>query len=196
MTQKSFIFIGRSGCGKGTQTKLLSDYLKKIDTKKVLYIQTGNEIREFIKGSSETQKMSKEIYDKGGLQPEFIAVYMWIKVLVENYTVNEHIIFDGTPRRLHEAGVLNSIFPFYGGQKPYIVFINVSKQESIKRLIARGRFDDNMQDIEERLSWFETEVEPAIDYYRNNQNYIFLDIDGMRSVDEIHKDIVSRIDLG
>lgn len=195
MTQKTFIFVGRSGCGKGTQSNLLSDYLKKNDNKDVLYIQTGNEFREFIKGETVTQKLANEVYSKGGLQPEFIAVYMWIKVLVENYKLNEHLIFDGTPRRLHEAGVLSSVFDFYGNNKPYIIFIDVSKEESIKRLIARGRFDDNMQDIEERLSWYETEVEPVIEYYRNNKDYIFLDIDGARPIEEIHKDIVSRIEL-
>lgn len=195
MTQKTFIFVGRSGCGKGTQSNLLSDYLKKNDNNDVLYIQTGNEIREFIKGETETQKLANQIHSKGGLQPEFIAVYMWIKVLVEKYKLNEHLIFDGTPRRLHEAGVLNSIFDFYSKNKPYVIFIDVNKEESIKRLMARGRFDDNMQDIEERLSWYETEVEPVIEYYRNNKDYIFLDIDGVRTVEEIHKDIVSRIEL-
>ncbi|MEK7184593.1 MAG: nucleoside monophosphate kinase [Patescibacteria group bacterium] len=194
MTQKTFIFVGRSGCGKGTQAKLLMDYLKKNDTKDVLYIQTGSEIREFIKGNSETQKMSKTIYDIGGLMPEFIAVYMWIKILVEKYTKNEHIVFDGTPRRHHEAEVLNSVFDFYSIKKPYVIYIDVNKEESIERLTARGRFDDNKDDIEERLSWYESEAEVAIDYYRNNKDYIFLTIDGMRTIEDIHKDIIGRID--
>ena len=60
MKPQTFIFIGRSGCGKGTQAELVQEHLKQIDPKrKVLYIQTGAEFREFIKGNSETQKLSK-----------------------------------------------------------------------------------------------------------------------------------------
>lgn len=195
MNQKTFVFIGRSGCGKGTQAKLLSDYLKKIDNKEVLYIQTGSEIREFIKGDSETQKIANGIYATGGLFPEFITVYMWIRVLIDKYTKNEHIIFDGTPRKVHEAGVLNSIFEFYTMDKPYVIYINVSKDESINRLMKRGRVDDNREDIEARLSWFETDVIPAIDYYRNNNSYNLIEIDGMKTVEEIHNEIVNKLAL-
>ncbi|MDO8430507.1 MAG: nucleoside monophosphate kinase [Candidatus Taylorbacteria bacterium] len=194
MNQKSFIFIGRSGCGKGTQAKLLSDYLKKIDpTRDVLYIQTGEHFREFIKGPSYTQKISRAIYDVGGLQPEFLAVFMWANVFVNKFTKNEHIIMDGTPRKLHEAGVLDSAFKFYGLEKPIVINIDISKNESIDRLMARKRFDDNREDIEMRLSWYETDVVPALEYYKNNKNYQYVSLDGNRSIEEIHKDIISLL---
>lgn len=194
MNQKSFIFIGRSGCGKGTQAELLSDYLEKVDPKReVLYVQTGAEFRDFVKGSSVTAQLSKKIMDVGGLQPEFLAIHMWIKVLVEKFTGKENLIFDGTSRKYHEAGAMDSIFTFYGLPKAYLIHLKISKEESIKRLLLRGRKDDNKKDIEERLSWYESEVERAIGFYRNNKDYNFLEIDGERTVEEIHKDIVSRI---
>lgn len=196
MKQQSFIFIGRSGSGKGTQAKLLSDYLKEKDsTKEVLYVYTGEEFRKFINGNSDTQKLSHEINEKGKLQPEFLAVYMWIKVLVEKYTNKEHLIFDGTPRKYHEAGVLNSIFDFYGLEKPYVIHLDLDKDESVKRLKARGRSDDNAEDIAERLTWYETEVEPAIGYYRNNPNYVFLTIPALGSIEDIHRDIIGKMSL-
>ena len=46
--QQSFIFMGRSGCGKGTQAKLLMEYLKKIDpARDIFYLETGAGVREF-----------------------------------------------------------------------------------------------------------------------------------------------------
>ncbi len=196
MTQQTFIFIGRSGCGKGTQAKLLTDYLKKIDPKKdVLYIYTGDQFREFIKGKSETQKLSKVVYEAGGIEPEFLAIYMWVNVLVEKYTKNEHLIFDGTPRKYHEAGALDSIINFYDLEKPFVININISKEESIKRLLGRGRIDDNKEDIEKRLLWYETDVLQAIGYYKDNLDYHFLQINGEHSIEEIHKDIISEINL-
>ncbi len=194
MNQKSFIFIGRSGCGKGTQAKLLNEYLKKVDPKRdILYIQTGDEFRKFIVGNSDTQKMSKAISDVGGLQPEFLAIYMWANVLVNKFTKNEHIIMDGMPRKLHEAGVADSIFEFYGLMRPIVIYLDLSKEASIDRLMARKRADDTREDIAERLSWFETDVVPAIEYYKNNKKYDFVYLDGNRSVEEIHNDIIAHV---
>ncbi len=196
MNQQSFIFIGRSGCGKGTQIKLLMDVLKKKDpSREVLYIYTGQEFREFIKGESITQKKSKAIYVAGGLQPEFLTVHMWVKPLVDKYTGKEHVIFDGTPRKFHEAGVLHSIFGFYGLPKPWVVNIDISSAEATKRLLARKRFDDVTEEIKKRLSWYETDVAPTIGYYRDNGNYNFLEIDGEKGVEGIHEDIVKGLGL-
>ena len=196
MNQKSFIFIGRSGCGKGTQSALLTEYIKKIDpNRSILNIQVGDEFRKFILGSSDTQKISKEIYDAGGLQPEFLAIYMWANVLVEKFTKNEHIIMDGMPRKVHEAGVLDSIFGFYGLERPVVIHLDISRETSVDRLTARKRFDDNAEDIVTRQNWYETDVVPAINYYRDNKNYQFLHIIGERPIEEVHKDIVSKLNF-
>ena len=191
---QAFVFIGRSGCGKGTQAKSLQEYIKEINPdKNLLYIQTGAEFREFIKGGNYTQNLSKQVYNNGGLQPEFLAVAMWLNVLVHKYKGDEHIIFDGTPRKYHEAGTLDSIFSFYGFGKPYIINVNISKVESIKRLLARKRADDTREEIEKRLQWYETDVVPTINFYRDNPNYHFLEIDGERTPEEIHADIIERL---
>lgn len=196
MNLKSFIFIGRSGCGKGTQIELLVNYLKDKDPEHdILQIYTGREFRNFIKGSDFTQKLSKSIYDVGGLMPEFLATYMWTKILVENYNGNQHVIFDGTPRKLHEAGALDSVFGFYYFDKPWVINIEISAEEAVKRLMLRKRLDDNESDIKKRLNWYETDVAPTIDFYRNNPNYNFLTINGERTVDEIHDDIVKKMQL-
>ncbi len=196
MNQQTFIFIGRSGCGKGTQAKLLSDYLKKIDpSRDVLYIQSGAEFREFTKGNSTTQLLSKKIQDVGGLQPEFLAIYMWVNVLVNKYKESEHLIMDGMPRKFHEAGVLDSIFDFYKLTKPFVINIDISSESSIDRLMARKRQDDTREDIAERLKWYETDVVPAIGYYKENKAYSFIKIDGERSIEDIHKEIIEKINL-
>lgn len=194
MNKKSFIFIGRSGCGKGTQAELLSDYLKKTDPNRdILYIQSGGEFREFIKGDSETQRISKKIYGEDRLQPEFLAAYMWINVLIKKYKKDEHLIFDGSPRRRDEASVLDSVFDFYGFENPYVIFLDVSEESVEKRLAERHRMDDDKKGVEKRLAWYKSDVIPTLDFYRNNKKYKFLTIDGERSTEEIHKDIVSKI---
>jgi adenylate kinase family enzyme len=192
--KKAFIFIGRSGSGKGTQAKLLSDFLKVGGGEgSVLYVQSGYEFRNFVTGVSRTARLSKQINDQGGLQPEFLAVYMWVNMLVREYTGREHLIFDGTPRRPHEAGVLHSIFGFYGIEKPCVIYINVSADWSKQHLLIRGRHDDNEKDIHARLEWFEKEVAPTLQYYKDNPAYSFIEINGEQDIKAVFKDITEKV---
>lgn len=194
MTQKNFILIGRSGCGKGTQGKLLMEYLKKIDSsREVMYVQTGGEFRKFIDGDSITQRNSKKIMDEGGLQPEFLAVYIWANFFINNYKGNENIIFDGTPRKLYEAKILDSIWNFYKINYPTIIYLDVNKKWSVDKLLARGRVDDTEKDIEERLSWFETDVFPTVEYYKNNLAYKFIEINGEQEIEKVWQELESKL---
>lgn len=196
MKQQTFIFIGRSGCGKGTQAKLLVEHLKKINPeRKSLYLSSGAELREFIKGPTLSQKIAKEIYDKGGLQPEFLIVNIWAGALIRDYTGAEHLVFDGMPRKYHEAGVLDSIFDFYKLPRPTIIHLEISNEESTKRLLARKRFDDIAEEIANRQSWYETEVVPTVNFFKENKEkgYRLLVINGERTIEEIHKDIISQL---
>lgn len=191
-----FIFIGRSGAGKGTQATLLMDALRKADPSRgVQYIQTGLELREFIKGSGFTEAETKKAYDTGALMPEFLTIYLWTKALVERRTGGEHIVFDGTPRRFHEAGVLSSVFSFYNLPKPFVINLEVSPEAALKRLLLRKRFDDSEAAIRNRLAWYETEVAPTVEFYRSDPGCRFLRIDGDRSVEEVHRDILEKTGL-
>jgi adenylate kinase len=194
MQKKAYIFIGLSGSGKGTQAELLIKKLSSLDPDhSSLYIQTGQEMRKFIQGNTITQKLSLEINEQGGLQPEFIAIYQWVKVLVERYTGNEYLVFDGTPRKILEAGVLNSIFAFYGISEIHILHIDLNDDEAMKRLLLRKRHDDNEEDIKARLAWFETEVRPVLQYFKANKQYTYHEIDGNRDEETIHRDICSKV---
>jgi adenylate kinase len=196
MTQNTFIFIGRSGCGKGTQAQLLIKLLEKNDKEhKVLHIESGEELREFIKGPSYTQSVTRDLYNKGGLIPEFVVVYLWTAALIANFTGKEHLVFDGMPRKVHEAGALNSIFGFYGLSKPWVINVDISPKEAMNRLLARKRFDDNEAEIQKRLDWYETEVMPTMEYYDGNPKCNFIKVNGERSVEEIHEDIVKKVGL-
>ncbi len=196
MKPQAFIFIGRSGCGKGTQVDLLMKVLKeKTPTIDMLSVQTGQEFRNFIQEPGITAEKSKKIYDEGGLQPEFLTVNMWVRPLISKYVGNQHLIFDGTPRKLHEAGVLDSCFHFYGFDKPWVINIDISEDESMKRLLARKRLDDNEDDIRQRLSWYETEVVPTLGYYDSSPKYNLVKVFGERSIEEIHADIVKKVGL-
>lgn len=194
MNPETLVFIGRSGSGKGTQARLLIEYLKEKDpNRSIYYLESGAAFRKLIEGESLTSKLSKKIYDAGGLQPEFLAIWVWSNLLMENLKGDEHLILDGTPRKSQEAGVLDSAFIFYRRGSPRIIYIDVSREWSVKRLTDRSRPDDNPGDIEARLDWFETDVLPAINFFRNNAYYQVHDINGEQEIEKVHEDVLTAL---
>ena len=179
MKLQTLIFIGRSGCGKGTQVALVQDYIKKQDQKRhIFYIETGERFRQFIKEHSLSSRLAATIYKTGNRQPDFIAVWMWSHLLVEKMTGEEHVIFDGTPRSLQEAQIIDTAMTFYNRQRPHVIYLNISRETSKARMIARRRMDDiNEEEIERRLNWFETDVVPAVEYFRRYSKYAFVELD-------------------
>ena len=195
MKSQTVIFIGRSGCGKGTQADLLEDYLKKNDTEKreVHHVITGNFLRELAKGESYSSTIIRDILAKGLLVPDFLPVSMWGKYFIDNIKGHEHIITDGMPRKLHEAIMLDGAFKFYKRDKPIVIFIDLSYDSAVKRLLLRKRADDTQDAIEERLKFYDADVAPVIDYYRNSPDYIFLRVDGEPDIQTIFKDTLDKL---
>jgi len=115
--------------------------------------------------------------------------------LVEDMKGNEHLILDGTPRRLNEAEVLDSAIRFYKRENPIVVSIEVSDEWATKLLKGRGRSDDNDEEIKKRLDWYHENVKQAMDYFRNNPDYNFIPINGERTIEEVHQDIIKTLKL-
>lgn len=191
--KQAYIFIGRSGCGKGTQVELLINYLKNDLGRSVFDLQTGDKFREFVKGESYSSKLAKEINDKGELQPMFLVLALWSSALIENLKGDEDVVFDGMPRKKDQADVLDSVFGFYGYGKAKVVYINVSREWATERLLARGRGDDEAKKIETRQNWFDTDVVPVLEFYKNHSNYEFLDINGEQTIENVHKEIMGKL---
>jgi adenylate kinase family enzyme len=194
MTPQTLIFIGRSGCGKGTQAKMIIDYLKmKSENTPIYYLESGAAFRDFVAGESHTAKLSRKVYEAGGLQPEFLAISIWSNLLIHNLIGGEHLVIDGTPRKLREAHVLDSAFKFYEREKPHLIYLNVLNEWSKERLMGRGRPDDKRTEIESRLRWFDTDVLPAINFFKNNPDYSFHDINGEQSIEKVGSDILESL---
>ncbi len=190
----SYIFIGRSGCGKGTQADLLKKVLE-LRGKRVLYIETGDEFRNFITGEQFANKRSKEAYEKDERQPDFLACFMWSKAFIKDFEGKEEVMFDGTPRSLPEAKILETALTFFGFNKKFIIHINVSKDWSQDRLLARGRSDDaTIQKINKRLAWYDSDVLPAVEHFKTTPLYSFVSVNGEQTIEKVHEDIVSFVE--
>jgi adenylate kinase len=185
------ILLGRSGSGKGTQAALIKESYEDKDFK---HLTTGGNFREFIGGYSRSAHLAREIVNKGGLMPEFLAVWNWASIFIESVKDNTNIILDGAPRRLAEMQSLTSAIDFYQF-KTIIIYIDVSRSWAMERLIERGREDDkNSADIESKMNWFDSDVMPVIQWYSEDPNYKFVHVNGERSVQDIADDIKLKLD--
>lgn len=197
MNPQTIIFIGRSGCGKSTQAKLLTEHLKKSDPtgRNFYHVETGEKFREFIQENTLTSQLSKKVYENVERQPDFLAVTMWTKAFTENLTGEEHVMIDGAPRSLPEAFILNGALDFYG-RRANIVYLNVSRQWSEKMLLARGREDDStVAKIKKRLDWFDKDVVPAIEYFKEEKKHNVIEVAGERPLEEVLADIVAGLKI-
>lgn len=192
--KQTFMFFGRSGSGKGTQVELLKKYLKEKDTEKNLFsFSTGDGFREFFKKNTYASNLAKDITGNGKLQPLFLTISIWGNAFLDNLKSNDHIFMDGYPRRRLEAEILNEALNFLGREMVVIINFDVSREVSKQRMLGRMREDDTEENIETRLNWYDNEVVPTIDYLKTLPNYFYFEIDGERSIDEIHKDIINKI---
>ncbi len=190
----TFIFAGPSGSGKGTQVEMLKKYLsEKTPDVKQFHAYTGDGFRAFIESKTFAGKRAREIQLAGGLQPEFLAVWIWADLLVKKFKGEEHLFIDGSPRKLGEAIVLDSALDFFKRENIQVIVINVSDKETTRRLLARGRADDTADAIKKRLGWYRDLVVPAVEYFKNRPNYRFLEINGEQMPEEVHKDILKAL---
>lgn len=192
MDSQAFVFFGRSGCGKGTQAGLLNDFLKA-KGRRVIYVETGSTFRELAKRDDLLGKNIQDILKNGFLIPVFLPVWIWTKIIIENFSGKEDIILDGVCRRHEESVALDSAFNFYKIQKLNIILINVSKDWSYSRMMERRRADDTPEKIQNRLDWYEKDVVPSINYFKEKDGYNFLEINGEQSIEKVHRDIIKAL---
>ena len=74
-----------------------------------------------------------------------------------------------------------------------MIYLNVGADWATKHLLVRGRHDDNVKDIDNRLKWFDEEVFPTIEFYRKNKYYDFYEINAEQSVEAVRKEIVAKV---
>ncbi len=186
--QKIFVVLGPPGSGKGTQSSLLAKALRYEQ------IVLGDLIREFIKGTSKDAIESKELYDKGIPQPDEIATTL-LKIKLQNVHGYEGAVFDTFPLSMGQAQALDEIVRDLKVSDMKVIFLNVNKEEVVKRISIRGqsRSDDTPEIAGRRFEEYEKRNAPIKEYYRNKA--ILIDVNGNQPVEAVHEEILSKLGM-
>jgi adenylate kinase len=193
MSPQTFVFFGIVGSGKGTQVKLLMDFLAKKDGRECVYAYPGNEYRKLMETGNYTGQIVKDTMVLGHLQPDFLTDAIVTNILISSLTADKHLIVDGYPRTLVQSENLEEMMQFYKRLNVKIIYIELGEEEAMKRNLARGRSDDTREGIEKRFSEYVNKVVPAMNYFKGKSNYTIFTINGSQSVEAVHADIIKAL---
>lgn len=183
------IFLGRSGCGKGTQAKLLREKFG------LEYLGSGDLLRARAQMADYSGQTLKAVLADGAFAPTSLIFKLWIDKLDEfkNKPDFPGFIFDGSPRKILEAHLIDEALDWYSWKDLAKVFlIDVPRQVTFDRLIKRGRADDIPELIKNRLDLYEKEVQPVVNYYQKDDRII--KIDGDQSIEKVFDNILNNLE--
>jgi adenylate kinase len=176
------LLIGAPGAGKGTQADLLS---KRFN---LAHISSGDLLRQHVKDQTALGQRIKEYVDAG----DALVMDMLRKPVVTASEAGGYVL-DGFPRTVDQAKAAFETARELGVEVQAAVHLDVPDEELIRRLLARSRGSDDTEDvIAHRLQVYREMTIPLLDYYANRE-WMFA-VDGTRSPDEVHHDIVSRLE--
>lgn len=170
------ILMGLAGSGKSTQGQKLATATGRV------WLSTGELIRE-------SGKYDK-IINNGSLIDDEEATLIFAKELAKITREGKQAVVDGYPRNEVQARWLADNLKKALEQ---VIVIEVSKEESLKRLMKRGRADDTEESIRERFEIAERNMDGVCQTLREKGIKI-TKIHGEGTEDEVFLRLVKAVE--
>jgi adenylate kinase len=130
MKNVNIILIGAQGSGKGTQAEKLTQSLG------IRHVASGDLFRKAIDERSELGLKAKVYIDRGELVPDDLTVAMVLRRIAEPDCA-QGVLLDGFPRTIAQAQALDKGLEQQGKQIDVVVYLQVPREELVKRLSGR-----------------------------------------------------------
>jgi adenylate kinase len=190
MSIKTVLLMGRPGSGKGTQAHLLSE---KTGWRT---LSSGDRLREMRALETPLGKKVKEDYDAGKYLPDWFADYLLEKEVFE-LSSSQGVILEGFGRTKTQAEHITDIFQWL--DRPFVVIhIDVPADLVVERMLERAKTEnrpdsDTPEKIHNRLKRYDENTKESLEFYRANS--CMKVVDGSLSVEEVHKEIITALEL-
>ncbi len=180
--KKHLLFLGPPGAGKGTQAALISQ------ANSYLHLSTGELLRKEIDLNTVLGLEVKDIINKGQLVSDELV----LEIVKKNLDGDHNgWILDGYPRNITQANSLNKVLINLNQPLETVFYLDIAEEVLIKRLLLRGRKDDNEDTIRTRLNIYKQTTEPLIKYYENLSLLEYINAD--RDLKTISADINQKM---
>lgn len=152
-------------------------------------------IRKEIANGTELGKMAESIINRGELLSDEFVVQLIANSMANNQGANG-FLFDGFPRTVAQAEILDKMLEKEGAPLKGLICINVPYPELKRRMLERakieGRADDNEEVIERRFKEYNDKTVHVANYYK--EKGVHKDVQGDRTMDEVFDSIVSILE--
>ena len=179
------IFFGPPGAGKGTQAKIISEYLN------ISHLSTGDILRKKLLENDNLAIELKKIMAAGNLVSDDILNSIVSSRLTKE--ISKGFILDGYPRTLHQSEFLSNFLSKTSSSINYIFDIQINfetlKNRILKRSSEESREDDNIDVIETRYNEYLNSTQKVSNFYKDKYNTKFFEIDGSLEIEEITQNI-------
>jgi adenylate kinase len=184
----NLVIFGPPGAGKGTQSA------KIIEKFHLAHISTGDMFRMHISENTKLGKKVKQILADGLLVPDSITIDMLEEEVIANPEV-AGFIFDGFPRTVNQAEVLDSFLLKRNEKINLVIQLEVNEQEIKDRIAERqkssGRSDDEADKLIRRIDEYFTKTIHVLPFYENQNKVV--KINGIGKIDDIFEEIGTEI---
>lgn len=213
------ILLGPPGAGKGTQATFITEEFS------IPQISTGDMLRAAVKAQTPLGLEAKEVMDAGGLVSDDLIIGLVRDRLQQDDCKNGYL-FDGFPRTIPQANALKDakvqldfvieidvpsadIIERISGRRvhaasgrSYHIRFNPPKVADIDDVTGEAlvqRADDSEETVRHRLTVYENQTRPLVDYYStwaesgDPQAPQYRRISGLGTVDEIRQRIVEAL---
>lgn len=126
----NLIFIGAPGSGKGTQAKILATEYNLEN------ISTGDLLRKEVELKSEIGLIANDLMKQGKLVDDEIVVKM-IKKNISKKSENKGYIFDGFPRNVNQAIMLEKMLTGLNKKIDKVINFEINEEIIIRRISGR-----------------------------------------------------------
>lgn len=184
----NLVFLGPPGAGKGTQAKLLAQ------KSGIAHISTGEMLRAAVEKGSELGKQVRDIMNSGQLVSDDVIIKI-ISERIKEADCSHGFILDGFPRNVAQGEALEKLLSSAGMKLDAVLYFAISQDELLRRLEnrrqAEGRVDDDSETQKKRISIYEEQTAPLIEFYQKLA--LLRRVSSLGTVDEIHALVMKAV---